>query len=178
MKRLKKIIPNILTLIRLIVTPIAILLGINSHYKILAILCVMVALTDFLDGKLARRWDVCSEFGAKLDTISDKALTIGLLIVLILKNNVFLYILIVELLIALINVIIFIRTHVTESLLIGKIKTWILYITLVLGIINIFFSKINILINCGIYLSLIFQTLTLFFYVRNYFLLKGKKKIS
>lgn len=175
MQKYKKIIPNILTIIRLIITPLAIYLGINGQYKLLAVICIIVALTDFFDGKLARRWDVCTEFGAKLDTISDKTLAIGLLIILILKNKVFLYMLVLELLIAVTNLLIYIKTRVVESLLIGKFKTWVLYITLVLGIINIFFKKINILMNIGIVLSLGIQILTLFFYIRNY--LNGKKKI-
>lgn len=177
MKKVKQIIPNILTFIRLLITPIAILLGIKCYYKALTIICVIVAITDYLDGKLARKWDVCSEFGAKLDTVSDKTLAIGLLIVLVFKNNIFFYMLLLEVLIALLNIFIFIKTRVTESLLVGKIKTWILYITLILGLINLFFSKIEILKNIGIVLSLVFQILCLIFYIRNYFLIIGKKKI-
>lgn len=178
MQKLKKIIPNALTLLRIIITPIAIYLGVKGHYKSLAILCVIVALTDFFDGKLARRWDVCSEFGARFDSIGDKVLSIGLLIVLILKNNIFLYLLIFELLIAIANVFIFIKTHIADSLLIGKIKTWVLYITLILGLINLFFPKIHILMNIGIYTSILFQGITFICYIKNYFALNGKKKIS
>ena len=172
MNNIKKIIPNILTFLRIIVTPVAIFLGICGHYKILAIMCVILALTDFIDGKLARKWDVCSEFGARLDSIADKTLAIGLLIVLILKNNIFFYILILELLISIANITIFIKTNVVESLLIGKFKTWVLFITLILGLVNVFFPKIHILMNIGIICSIILEILTFFFYVRNYFLLK------
>jgi len=176
MKKLKKMIPNILTLSRIIVTPLIIFLGIKGYYEALAIICVIVTLTDCFDGKLARRWGVCSEFGAKLDTIGDKLLAISLLSILVVNKKVFLYLLIVETLIALVNVIIYLKTKVTNSLLIGKIKTWILYITLIFGVINIFFSKIHIMMNIGIVLSLIFQILTLVSYIRDYYLLITKKK--
>lgn len=175
--KIKKIIPNILTIIRIIVTPIAIYLGIKGNYQALAIMCIFVSLTDFLDGKLARKWNVCSELGAKLDSIADKILAIGLLIILILKNNIYFYILILEILITLVNIITFLKSKVVESLLIGKIKTWFLFITLILGIINIFFSNIHILMNIGIVLTLIFQILSLIFYIRSYFLYTGKKKV-
>lgn len=175
--KIKKIIPNILTIIRIIVTPIAIYLGLKGNYKALAIMCIFVSLTDFLDGKLARKWHVCSELGAKLDSIADKILAIGLLIILILKNNIYFYILILEILITLVNVITFLRANVVESLLVGKIKTWFLFITLILGIVNIFFPNIHILMNIGIVLTLIFQTLSLIFYIRSYFLYTGKKKV-
>jgi phosphatidylglycerophosphate synthase len=177
MKNFKKTIPNILTFLRIVITPIAIFLGIKGHYQILAIMCFIIAFTDFLDGKLARKWDVCSDFGAKLDAVADKILAFGLLIVLILKNNIFLYLLLFEILISLFNIFSFIKTNLTESLLVGKIKTWILFITLILGLINVFFPKIHILMNIFICLSIIFQIISFIFYVRNYFLIKGKKKI-
>ena len=56
------------------------------------IIAIFIALTDFLDGKLARLWGVSSDIGAKLDTIGDKALAIGLLIILVVDNQMFFYI--------------------------------------------------------------------------------------
>lgn len=35
---------------------------------------VLVAATDFIDGRLARRWDAVSKFGAFLDPVADKLL--------------------------------------------------------------------------------------------------------
>lgn len=175
--KIKKCIPNLLTVLRIIVSPIAIYIGIKGYYKILAMMCAVVAFTDFLDGKLARKWDVCSEFGAKLDTIADKILAGGLLIILILKNNVYLYLLIFEILITIINLITYLKLHVVESLLIGKIKTWVLFVTIVLGLVNVFFPTIHIIMNIGIILTIIFQILSFFFYIRNYFLFTKKKRI-
>lgn len=176
MQKFKKMIPNILTFSRIIVTPLIIFLGIREYYKVLAIICIIVALTDCFDGKLARKWGVCSEFGAKLDTIGDKLLAISLLSILVVNKKIFLYLLIFETLIALINIIIYLKSKVTNSILIGKIKTWILYTTLIFGVINVFFPKIHIIMNIGIVLSLIFQFLTLVSYIKNYYVLVTKKK--
>ena len=99
-KDMKKYIPNFLTLSRLLVTPLIIYLGLNNHLIILIIVAVFIALTDFFDGYLARKWQVTSDFGAKLDMIADKVLALGLLILLIMKNHLFLYVLILESIIA------------------------------------------------------------------------------
>ena len=91
MNQLKKYIPNILTLSRIILTPLIVYLGLTNHINILIGIAIVVALTDYFDGMLARRWHVVSSLGAKLDAISDKVLAIGLLIILIYKNHAFFY---------------------------------------------------------------------------------------
>ena len=47
---IKKYIPNILTSLRLILTPIIIYLGLTDHYKVLIGLAIVTALTDSVDG--------------------------------------------------------------------------------------------------------------------------------
>jgi CDP-diacylglycerol--glycerol-3-phosphate 3-phosphatidyltransferase len=176
MTNLKKIIPNILTISRLIVTPLIIYLGIQGDIKLIIIIAIFIALTDFLDGKLARLWGVTSNIGAKLDTIGDKALAIGLLIVLVIRNHMFFYILLLEILISIFNIYAFYKTKIVESLLIGKIKTWVIFTTIILGLLNILFPTIKILVNFFITLTVIFQVISLILYIRNYFSHKTKKK--
>ena len=69
---MKKYIPNILTSLRIIAIPFIIYLGITNHYKTLIVLAALIAFTDFLDGFLARKWEVTSLLGANLDAIADK----------------------------------------------------------------------------------------------------------
>lgn len=176
MDKMKRMIPNILTSIRLVVIPFIILLGIYDEYEFLAIVGIIVALTDYYDGKLARKWNVCSEFGARLDAGSDKLLAISLILVLIFKNRLFIYLLILESIIAFINLIVFYKTRVTKSSLIGKFKTWLLYITLILGVINIFYPKIYLLTKVGVYITLFFQIITAIKYFLNLIEEYSKKK--
>lgn len=177
MQKFRKIIPNILTSIRLVVIPFIIVLGLKNNYEYLAVVGAIVALTDFFDGKLARKWGVCTEFGARLDSASDKLLAISLLIILIFKNNIFVYMLIFEILIALINLIIFYKTRASHSILSGKIKTWALYITIILGIINIFYDKIRSFVMVGFLITIILQLLTFISYLKNGVRVYSKKKI-
>lgn len=174
--KLKKWIPNILTISRIVLTPLVIILGIKKMIAPLIILATFIALTDFLDGKLARLWHVESAWGAKLDTIGDKALAIGLLIILVVDNHMFFYILLLETLIALFNIYVFIKQRVVESLLIGKIKTWVIFITIISGLFNILFPNLKVVVNIFVVLTVIMQFLSLFSYIGSYNKRKNQKK--
>jgi CDP-diacylglycerol--glycerol-3-phosphate 3-phosphatidyltransferase len=72
---------NALTALRLALVPVFIALVIASQltqpgWRIAACLTFFVAsLTDFVDGWIARRWDLVTAFGKVADPIADKALT-------------------------------------------------------------------------------------------------------
>ena len=80
-------LPNILTVLRLLAAP-----GVAVMFLYFArpwadwfalILFVGAAITDFIDGYLARAWKQESRFGAMLDPIADKAMVIIALLVII-----------------------------------------------------------------------------------------------
>ena len=178
MSKLKKNLPNILTCSRIIITPLIIYLGLNKQYLSLFITTLFIAFTDCLDGYLARKWQVVSPLGAKLDTIADKVLALSLLIVLVFQNKIFLFIFILESLIALLNIYCFYKTKIVESLLVGKIKTWIIFLTILLGLLKIFIPQINLSLTIFIIVTIIFQILCLIKYTFNYFKNKNLKKNS
>jgi CDP-diacylglycerol---glycerol-3-phosphate 3-phosphatidyltransferase len=73
---------------RILVVPVVmalILLGPDHHsaYVVGAILFGVAALTDFVDGYLARRWAQTTTLGSFLDTTADKLLVSGALIALV-----------------------------------------------------------------------------------------------
>ncbi len=173
---MKKYIPNLLTISRIVVTPLIIYLGLSKHYLALLIIAVFIALTDFLDGKLARMWHTTSELGAKLDTIADKVLAFSLLIVLITQNEYFIIVFILETLIASFNVYYYYKLRIVESLLIGKIKTWIIFFTILLGFLRIIFPQINISLNVFLIITIILQILCLIKYAISYNQHKKLKK--
>ena len=79
-------IPNLLTLLRLIAAPGTALLFLYFSRPwadwIALILFVTAALTDWLDGYLARAWKQESKLGAMLDPIADKAMVVIALLVI------------------------------------------------------------------------------------------------
>lgn len=90
----QQIIPNVLTIVRIVLVPVFIVLMILYHLHAstgllaFSLLVFMVAAyTDHLDGKLARRWQVVSNFGKLLDPIADKALMISAFVLLSLFQN-------------------------------------------------------------------------------------------
>ncbi len=52
------------------------------------VIFIVAAVTDWLDGFLARRWDQTSAFGAFLDPVADKLMVAGALLVLVQWNRV------------------------------------------------------------------------------------------
>ncbi len=92
-------LPNKLTLIRILLTPILILLMLfkygSNHASILEViflhilvvlLFATIALTDFFDGYIARRDNLVTNFGKLLDPIADKVFVFSVLIVLVKYN--------------------------------------------------------------------------------------------
>ena len=150
----KSEIPNLLTLIRICLVPIMIILSLFDLYIIVIPLAIIGALTDLLDGKLARAWHVTSLKGAKLDDVADKIFAIGLLICLMSKYDSVIAILFFEILIAGLNYYYYKVTNHTETLMVGKIKTTILFITIIFYFINILTNNLNI-INKGFRLTTI-----------------------
>ena len=80
-------IPNILTLFRILLMPIILVvyyLPLDSRYAWAAGLFLLAALTDWLDGYLARRLNQSTSFGAFLDPVADK-LTVSLALLLLVE---------------------------------------------------------------------------------------------
>ena len=79
-------LPNILTLIRLLAAPglvvVFLLLPRPAADWVAMVLFVGAALTDYVDGYLARAWKQQSKLGTMLDPIADKAMVVIALLVL------------------------------------------------------------------------------------------------
>ncbi len=78
-----KLIPNFLSLLRImLVFPIIYLLQVE-WYVLAASLFFVSSFTDYFDGYLARKYAIESELGAFLDLIADKILVIAILVWLV-----------------------------------------------------------------------------------------------
>ena len=76
-------LPNKLTVARIIATPFFMffmLWSFKYNYLVALILFVLASLTDWLDGKIARKYNLITDFGKFLDPIADKMLTTAALI--------------------------------------------------------------------------------------------------
>ncbi len=71
-------LPNKLTVLRIILTPIFMLSLVWQfpyHYIVALFVFIFASLTDFFDGKIARQQGIVTDFGKFLDPLADKMLT-------------------------------------------------------------------------------------------------------
>ena len=87
-------IPNSLTIIRILLIPVFILvfyLPYKWTHLAAAILFALGAITDWLDGYLARKLNQTSRFGAFLDPVADKLLVAVALVLLVERHDTILF---------------------------------------------------------------------------------------
>jgi CDP-diacylglycerol--glycerol-3-phosphate 3-phosphatidyltransferase len=87
--------PNALTLLRLVLIPLFVI----AYYwprgwgrELATVLFILAAITDWLDGYLARKLEQHSHFGAFLDPVADKLMIAAALVMLVSDPNVLAYV--------------------------------------------------------------------------------------
>ncbi|MCB1659004.1 MAG: CDP-diacylglycerol--glycerol-3-phosphate 3-phosphatidyltransferase [Pseudomonadales bacterium] len=80
-------IPNILTLMRVVLIPVIVLLAYLPAFKwqnwLIASIFLLAAITDWFDGYLARALNQTSAFGRFLDPVADKLMVAAALVLLV-----------------------------------------------------------------------------------------------
>ena len=130
-------IPNLLSLFRLALIPAIVLFYLSGHRYASVALILLSALTDVVDGRIARRFHMVSDLGKFLDPVADKLTQIAMLCCLILRYPwaVLLVALLIlkELFQLTLGIIVLKKTNVINSARwFGKLNTVVLYATMVL----------------------------------------------
>ena len=81
-------LPNILTLARILITPIFIICLIKGAYQMALLVFTLAGVTDGLDGLLARLLDQKTSLGAFLDPIADKLLLVSAFVTLAVQGAI------------------------------------------------------------------------------------------
>lgn len=80
-------LPNKLTILRVLLIPIFLLVLFLTpspmNRYIAVVIFVIASLTDFLDGYLARKWNLVSNFGKFMDPLADKLLVMAALVAMV-----------------------------------------------------------------------------------------------
>src|SRR5689334_2751866 len=81
-------VPNFFTFLRLLLVPFVIRAILTGHPTLALSLFALAAVTDVIDGALARHFDLISQAGAYLDPIADKMLLSGVYLALAAAGSV------------------------------------------------------------------------------------------
>lgn len=174
-KEIKRQIPNLLTLSRGLAPTVIIPAILFNKLYFVIILLIIFALTDFLDGKIARKYNLVSEFGVKLDAVCDKIFAIGLIIPAIINHGIFIFNFVMEIAISYTNLLSYTKGNNPRSTIIGKIKTALLSLTLILSYIP---NMNNLVIFIFSLITIICQVITLIKYINTDMEMDKNKKSS
>lgn len=156
----KKQRANMWTFSRILIAPIVPILTIisiiSSSTAFLTValgITTFGAITDFFDGRSARKHNSTSEFGKTLDQVADKLFSTSIGISLSLLNPLFLLNILGEALITSINIVYKFKNNNihTYSSKLGKFKQWPLSLTFIVGIISQIIPNLSLLTNILIY---------------------------
>jgi CDP-diacylglycerol--glycerol-3-phosphate 3-phosphatidyltransferase len=136
-------LPNALTIVRLALIPVFVVLVLgsdNGYSWPAAIVFAAAGITDQLDGWLARRWHVESQFGKIADPLADRLMIDAAVVLLWLEERLPLAALVVILARDLLLVggykLVVPRGYDFEVNLLGKAATWLLYAALALTMVT------------------------------------------
>lgn len=165
-----KHIPNIFTITRIIFVLLTYFLLVNGFYIISIILVVLASITDFLDGHFARTLNAESTLGAKLDQFADKLFSFLLSLGLIMAKNYFMIgTLILEVMFTVLMIIKSIKLkNWTISTNLGKIKTALLFSTIILAIFHLMINELKITFIIIWSLTTIFQIYANYMIIRKF----------
>ena len=76
-------VPNILTMFRIVLIPVFVFLYLKGHYIPSLVVIGLSALSDILDGFIARKFNMVSSLGKALDPIADKLSQLALMLCLL-----------------------------------------------------------------------------------------------
>lgn len=146
-------IPNILTTLRVVVIPIIIIILLKEYFLISGVLFILASITDALDGHLARKFNVVSNFGKIMDPLADKLVTYSVMLCLLtIDHYMSIWIIIVfltrDFLVEALRILAASNGEVLAAGMSGKIKTVLQMVSLVFILI---FSGIDVLENYVVY---------------------------
>ena len=130
--------------VRIVLTPVVMWLvlegeGESSELIAAALFCVAAA-TDWIDGRLARRWRVTSKLGSFLDTTADKLLVSGVLVALLAAGRASTWIVALiigrELVVMGLRGVIASEGEVMAPSMLGKLKTSVQFLAITLAILR------------------------------------------
>ena len=165
-------IPNCLCYLRILIIPIFVTSYIKlENYPLAFGLLAFMEFTDFLDGLIARKFNMITDWGKIIDPVADKLLQFSLLIVLMYRYKLVLVVIVLfvikEVVLAVLGIIsVSVTKQIEGAKIWGKLSTLVFYISCLILVIfpNIpdVFANILLLITLA-FLIYSFIVYTIFF---------------
>ena len=178
-------LPNKLTLFRVILIPFFVFFLLAPYFEgygnyIAVAIFIVASITDFLDGKIARKYNLVTNFGKFMDPLADKLLVCSALICLIQLESIPAWVVIIiiarEFIISGFRLIASDNGVVIAASYWGKFKTAFQMLTVIVLILNIPNKVFIILGTILIYVSLALTVISLIDYIaKNKDILKDQK---
>ncbi len=169
-----KHIPNILTVIRILLIPIIVVFIFIGNYILAFIFFTISGITDIADGFIARKFNLISNFGKLMDPLADKLTQIATLASLVFTNIIPIWILLIVFLKEFIMIcgasFLYGKDVVVYSRWYGKLATVLFYIAIVISLLLKQFNLTGIWQNLdlGLYaFALVATIFSLIMYVRD-----------
>lgn len=139
MKKYLRYVPNILTIIRFLLIPVIVILLSKSNYIGAIIVFSISGITDILDGAIARKFELITDFGKLMDPLADKATQVSMLFTLTAKNIIPAWIIVVVIIKEFLMVsgasFLYGKELVVSSRWYGKAATVLFYIAIVVSLV-------------------------------------------
>ena len=178
-------LPNKLTLFRVVLIPFFVFLLLAPYFEeygnyIAVAIFIVASITDFLDGKIARKYNLVTNFGKFMDPLADKLLVCSALICLIQLELIPAWVVIIiiarEFIISGFRLVASDNGVVIAASYWGKFKTAFQMLTVIVLILNIPNKVFTILGTVLIYVSLALTVISLIDYIaKNKDVLKDQK---
>ena len=176
MRNFMKIFVNLLTTFRFLSIIVLTIIFHKISREVFLLIIAILFLTDLLDGYLARKYRVQTMYGTYMDTIADKALSLGLIVILLHKVLLLWLVFVGDVCISFINIIGKLRGKVTQSSLDGKMKTWFVALTILISYAYYFHIFPYTLVRISCILTFVIQLFVITSYVK-FFKSQGNRKV-
>ena len=180
-------LPNKLTTFRVILIPFFVffmlapnMTGINNYIAVA--IFIVASLTDLLDGKIARKYNLVTNFGKFMDPLADKLLVCSALIALVDLNKIAAWIVIIiiarEFIISGFRLVASDNGVVIAASYWGKFKTTFQMLMIIYLVVDLQFAYANIVGMVLVYVALALTVISLVDYIaKNYkVFLEGSSK--
>lgn len=168
-----KHIPNILTILRFIFIPIILYSIFTGNYVLGIVFFTISGITDVLDGFIARKFNLVSNFGKLMDPLADKLTQICVLASLVKVNIIPFWILVIVIMKELLMIVgasfLYGKDVVVYSKWYGKLATVLFYLAIVISLITKqlgltgFWGNFDLAIYC---IALVCTVFSLIMYVK------------